>query len=165
VSESLQHGIGADGDQALTAALESLQPGIDADQEAALAATACGIGGEEGEQDETLSDLMAACGIGGEEGEQDETLSDLMVLSPARRRRSKGASPYVLKRSNKYCQKDECVFNRHCPGQPASKATTEKFCTWCDNDLLAQALQQAGTEMHVKQTLSMFKKKDPEVYR
>ena len=145
VSESLQHGIGADGDQALTAAPESPQPGIDADEEAALAA--------------------AACGIGDEWGEQDETLSDLMVLSPAKRRRSKGASPYVLKRSVKYCQAEECVFSRQCPGKPARKLADEEFCVWCSENLLAQALQQADTERHVKQTLSIFKKKDPEVYR
>ena len=83
-----------------TAVADVLQPGIDADAEV-LAAVASG----------TLD----------EEGQYQEKLPPLMVLSPATRLRSKAASPLVRKRSQKYCQNEDCVFNRMVPGQPARK--------------------------------------------
>jgi len=85
-----------------------------------------------------------------EEGEHEDTLDDLMVLSPAHRVREKAPTPLGPKRSQKYCQKDDCVFSRGEPGKPARKATDQEYCAWCDEKLLAQALQAAGTECNLK---------------
>ena len=65
-------------------------------------------------------------GIRYEEGEHEETLDDLMVLSPAHRVREKAPTPLVLKRSQKYCQKDDSVFSRGEPGEPVRKATDQE---------------------------------------
>ena len=70
-----------------------------------------------------------------------EELPDLMVMSPSQRLRTKGFCPLVPKRSHKYCQKEDCVFNCMAPGRPARKDTGQQFCTWCDDDLLTAALQ------------------------
>ena len=88
-----------------------------------------------------------------------------MVASPSKRLRAKTDAPLVEKRFHKYCQNDTCVFNRQCPGQPASKAAGVSFCVWCDQSLLAQALQATGTEMQIKVALECFKKKNLKVYR
>ncbi len=97
---------------------------------------------------------------------QEETLSEpLLVSSPSKRLRSKVYAPLVVKRSQKYCQKESCVFSRNLLGQLAMKVVGVDFCVWCDSDLLASALQDAETEMNVKVSLACFKKKDPEVYR
>ena len=64
-----------------------------------------------------------------------EELPDLMVMSPSQRMRTEGCSPLVPKRSHKYCQKEDRVFNRMAPGQPARKDTGQQFCTWWDDDL------------------------------
>ena len=94
-----------------------------------------------------------------------EELSDLMVMSPSQRLRTKGFFPLVPKRSHKYCQNEDCVFNRKVPGQLARKDTGQQFCTWCDNNLLMAALQESRTEMNIKVALAMFKQRAPWVYR
>ena len=65
-------------------------------------------------------------------GKRKETLSEpTIVWSTSKRLRSKTCSPLVPKRPDKYCQMDDCVFNRQVPGQPASKAENVDFCVWC----------------------------------
>ena len=156
VADGAQTGTGADSasfgavasgildEEGQSAVADVLQPGIDADAEV-LAAVASG----------TLD----------EEGQYQEKLPPLMVLSPVTRLRCKAAAPLVRKRSQKYCQNEDCVFNRMVPGQPARKDWHEQFCTWCDDSMLTKALQKPQTEMHVKQALSMFKEKSAHVYR
>ena len=79
--------------------------------------------------------------------------------------RKKAPTPLVLKRSQKYCQKDDCVFSRGEPGKPARKETDQEYCAWCDERLLAQALQAPGPEINLKVSLACFKKQKSEVYR
>ena len=136
-------GIELDEDPAASVA-DGLQPGIGADEEALYA---------------------VASGILDEEGQLQEGLPDVMVLSPSKRLRIKAPSPMVPKRSQKYCQNEDCVFNRMVPGQPAQKEWRQKYCTWCDDDLLAKAVSESKTEMSVKQALRMFKEKSAHVYR
>ena len=62
-------------------------------------------------------------------------------------------------RAHKYCQKEDCAFDRQGQGQPARKDTGQQFCAWCDDDLLIAALQVPAKEMHIKQALAMFKQR------
>lgn len=73
-----------------------------------------------------------------------DTPNDLVVFSPVRRVRIKAATPLVAKRSQRYCQKDDCVFNRMRPGQPVRTDVGVEFCVWCDDSLMAQYLQGGG---------------------
>ena len=99
-----------------------------------------------------------------EEGE-DHILEDLVVVSPAKRVRVKAPTPLVAKRSHKYCQKEDCVSNRFRPDHPAAKHDGIDTCVWCDESFLAQYVQEATIEIHVKKTLESFKKNDTAVYR
>ena len=75
---------------------DGLQPGIGADEDA-LGAVSSGI-------------LDA-------EDQYREGLPDAIVSSPSSRLRSKAPSPRVLKRSSRYCQKEDGVFNANLLGK------------------------------------------------
>jgi len=87
----------------------------------------------------------------------------LLVLSPSKRLCGKQQHDLVLRRNPKYCQRPDCVFSRSMPGE-ACWTGGGSNCVWCDPDAMVRALEGGPALIHLRVSLSIFKKKNTAVH-
>jgi len=66
--------------------------------------------------------------------------------------------------STRRCQAQGCVYNRWSVGERAYVGDCVRFCIWCDEEAMKQAMKDPRSLGHIKQSLTSFEQENSDVY-